>query len=223
MRLRRFQLGDANNLYRLHQDESMTRWLLDDVALDSISVTSDFILGLNKYYKDHPGLGIWAFERSVCRFTKDELLAQGAMDSLDESSIASLLAPKWQLQGWFNLTRVPGQNEKIELGSRLHRSAWGKRIACSVGEKLLCYAFNVLKEPRLYLHCHPSNHPALYCAAYLGFNSPEPVAFLGSQALCLSASSADLDKRQACTGSVRRRAAMACVNQWASADAVISA
>ena len=220
MRLRQFHLSDANELCGLHQDPSMTRWLLDDVALDSVAITSNFIHGLRTYYREHPGLGIWAFERFVCKYTRDELFAQGAMDLLEDTAIESLLAPRWHLQGWFNLTAVPEQPEKIELGSRLHRNSWGQLIACGVGEQLVNYAFNILGISSLYLHCHPSNQPALFCAAYLGFQNPEPVRFLGLPATGLSATSENANLLRDCSGSARRRRALSCVKQWTTTDAV---
>ena len=223
MRLRQFSFTDANELSRLHQDPSMTRWLLDDVSLNSLAIATDFIYGLRKLYREYPGLGTWAFERFVCRYTQEELLAQGAMNMLEDSAIKSLLAPQWQLQGWFNLTPVPGQEDKIELGSRLHRKAWGQRIACGVGEQLVNYAFNVLGISSLHLHCHTLNQPALYCAAFLGFKNPEPVKYLGLPALGLSAALANVDALRDCSSSARRRTAFSSVKHWATSEAIAGA
>lgn len=223
LRLRRFTISDANELAQLHQDESMTRWLLDDVALDNTAITDRFILGLRRYYQEHPGLGIWAFERLLTRYTKEQLIKQGADKVLSEQAFAKLLEPSWQLHGWFNLTQVPGSPELIELGSRLHRSSWGQRIACAVGEQLVSYAFDTLSCSSLYLHCHPQNQPALYCAAYLGFEDPTPVKFLGRDALKLVSQAERLLAMQAKSDSQRRRHAVKCVNHWISPGYRISA
>lgn len=223
LRLRQFVLKDANDLLRLHEDSEMTRWLLDDVELDTLAVTSDFILGLRKLYRESPGLGIWAFERLEKTYSREQLIEQGALNHMSEDAMNSLLQPKWVLKGWFNLTPVPEFPQNVELGSRLDRSAWGQRIACSVGEQLVCYAFDVLEITDLYLHCHPLNRPALYCASYLGFDDPEPVDFLGSKALRLSATANSAEQVNSMNDSARRRSAIAQVHLWTSGRVAQSA
>lgn len=220
MRLRQFQPKDARSLLRLHLEPSMTRWLLDDVDLDNLAIVTKFIRGLRRLYASHQGLGIWAFERFASKYTRSELQAQGAMKLLSDSTLESLQAPKWQLQGWFNLTPVPDQPQKIELGSRLHQSAWGQHIACSVGEQLVNYAHDILDISTLYLNCHPSNRPALYCAAYLGFKNPEQVRFLGLPALSLSATPGSVGTLCEYSSSTRRRRALSLVKQWARHDEI---
>jgi len=78
-------------------------------------------------------------------------------------------AGAWVTQGWFNLTVVPDgalQEEEVsanpqamvELGSRLATSAWGGRVSTQIGS-------------------------AIYCTAFLGFENPGQVNYLGKESL----------------------------------------
>lgn len=223
LRLRQFRIADANDLFQLHKDPILRRWLLDDRAFDSLSFTSDFLLGLQKFYSTHPGLGIWALERLECRYTREKLIEQGAFDCLEDKVIDSLLTPKWHLQGWFNLTPIEGQPQHIELGSRLHRGAWGQRIACAVGQPLVSYSFDVLGLENLHLICHPSNQPALYCAAYLGFENPQACKSAGFDALKLTATAASSQHANMNDDSKRRRAAVSCAREWSAEEVGVGA
>lgn len=219
LRLRQFRLTDAGELVKLHQDPALMRWLLDDISLDDQPVASDFILGLTRLYRSRPGLGIWALERREVRYSRAQLVAQGALKFLNEDELERMLQPRWYLQGWFNLTPVPNEPQRIELGSRLQRAAWGRSIACGVGSTLVDYAFEVLRLPRLYLHCHPQNTSALYCAAWLGFDEPEAVDFLGSDAIRLSLRPSHFAARCTVNDSTRRRDSRQYVEQWTSVAA----
>ncbi len=219
-RLRQFKTSDSSELSNLHKDPLLTRFLLDDVSLQDSRTASIFAQGMGKFYRENPGLGIWAFDRLIVRYTREQLLQQGAYEMMQEAAVDALLEPIWQLQGWFNLTPVPDYPDQIELGSRLHRGSWGQRIACTVGQELVEYAFRVLSVPRLYLHCHPENTSALYCAAYLGFDSPKPVTFLGLPALKLSVPASHLENGGDVSDSERRRTAVRQVRLWTQPNSV---
>lgn len=214
LRLRQFSIDDASDLCQLHKEQSMLRWLLDDMDLDTTANTTRLVTGLARMYQTYPGLGIWAFERLESCSTEYQSTTHRKLAKSADSRTELLPRQRWCLRGWFNLTPVPENPDYIELGSRLHPSAWGRRIACSVGEQLVHYAFEVRQLNVLFLHCHPLNEPALYCAAYLGFDHPKPVIFLGSDALRLTATAETSQRCEDLSDSARRRMAVARVRGW---------
>lgn len=214
LRLRQFTLGDAYELSQLHTLPLMTRWLIDDADLQIRDVAFEFLYGLTKLYRQKPGLGIWAIEREECRYTAEQLSAEGALAMLNKQAIDKLLQPQWYLYGWFNLTPVPEMPMSVELGSRLHPALWGQQVACSVGQQLLEYACDVLSLPAVFTHCHPENRAALYCSSYLGFGQPESVSYQGRKAIRLVMHAPQHLMMSAMTSSKRRRQAHQTASCW---------
>ena len=125
--LREFRADDADNLYRLHSDPRVMRYIGDGSVgtRESVAVALARAAG---HYRNYPGLGIWpAAQRGSGEFI-----------------------------GWFCLKYVP-QTVEIELGYRLLPQAWGYGYATEGASELIRYAFEVLGLYRVIGLTNPGN------------------------------------------------------------------
>jgi RimJ/RimL family protein N-acetyltransferase len=125
--LRQFHAADAANLYRLHRDPRVMRYIGDGSVGDRASVAAALARAAREY-RNYPGLGVWpAAERAGGTFV-----------------------------GWFCLKYVP-QTVEVELGYRLLPEAWGYGYATDGARALVRYAFQVLGLYRVIGLTHPGN------------------------------------------------------------------
>lgn len=162
--LREFVDGDAADVMALHSEPRLREHLVDDHPLHEPASAALFIERIQRFYRLHPGLGIW--HTSVLR-------------SSDAPSFA----------GWFSLMPLAAQPGEVELGSRLQPAQWGHGVALDGGEALLDHAFDELGLHRVWGLCHPRNRGARLCLAALGFEPKTMVPYEGGMALqhCLDA------------------------------------
>jgi RimJ/RimL family protein N-acetyltransferase len=125
--LREFRADDADNLYRLHRDPRVMRYIGDG----SVGTRESVAMALARaasHYRNYPGLGIWpAAERESGEFI-----------------------------GWFCLKYVPHTVE-IEVGYRLLPQAWGYGYATEGASELIRYAFEVMGLYRVIGLTNPGN------------------------------------------------------------------
>ncbi|HEV3240098.1 MAG TPA: GNAT family N-acetyltransferase [Casimicrobiaceae bacterium] len=125
--LRQFHPSDADNLYRLHRDRRVMRYIGDGSVGDRASVAA-VLARAAREYRNYPGLGAWpAAERASGEFV-----------------------------GWFCLKYVP-KTVEVELGYRLLPQAWGYGYATEGARELVRYAFEVLGLHRIIGLTHPGN------------------------------------------------------------------
>jgi RimJ/RimL family protein N-acetyltransferase len=125
--LREFRADDAADLYRLHGDPRVMRYIGDGSVGTRASVATALARAAS-HYRNYPGLGIWpAAERASGEFI-----------------------------GWFCLKYVP-QTVEIELGYRLLPQAWGFGYATEGASALLRYGFEILGLYRIIGLTHPGN------------------------------------------------------------------
>jgi RimJ/RimL family protein N-acetyltransferase len=125
--LREFRADDAADLYRLHGDPRVMRYIGDGSVGTRASVATALARAAS-HYRNYPGLGIWpASERASDEFV-----------------------------GWFCLKYVP-QTVEIELGYRLLPQAWGYGYATEGASALLRYGLEALGLYRIIGLTHPGN------------------------------------------------------------------
>lgn len=125
--LREFRAEDADNLYRLHRDPRVMRYIGDGSVGTRASVAAALSRAAG-HYRHYPGLGIWP-----------------AADSASGEFV-----------GWFCLKYVPNTVE-IEVGYRLLPQAWGYGYATEGASALVRYAFDTLGLYRVIGLTHPGN------------------------------------------------------------------
>ena len=84
LRLREFAAHDLAELARMHRDPRVRALLVDDLALDDVTVAARFIGGMQTFYRQHEGTGIWCAERAVP--PEPETLAE-ARQAFDDGDI----------------------------------------------------------------------------------------------------------------------------------------
>jgi RimJ/RimL family protein N-acetyltransferase len=156
--LREFADGDAADVMALHRAPRLRDHLVDDHPLQEPTQAALFIERIQRFYRLHPGLGIW------------------------HTSVLSPSAPP-RFAGWFSLMPLATQPGEVELGSRLHPTLWGHGLAMDGGEALLDHAFSHLGLRSLWGLCHPHNRGARLCLAALGFGTGALAPYEGGMAL----------------------------------------
>lgn len=112
--LRRFTDDDVDNLVELDSDPAVMRFINGGRPTPRAEIENEVLPAFLGYYERHPGYGFWAAEeRSTGRFV-----------------------------GWFHLRPADSAApDDVELGYRLHRSAWGKGYATEGSRALIDKGF----------------------------------------------------------------------------------
>jgi RimJ/RimL family protein N-acetyltransferase len=140
--LREFGPGDRADLLAMHRDPRVRAHLVDDYPLHEPLVVGLFLQRMATLYRRYEGLGIWH---------------------------ATMLEPRHEFAGWFNLMPMAERPGEVELGSRLLPGAWGTGVALDGCELLLDHAFGRLDLPRVWGICHPNNRNARAVLEMQGF------------------------------------------------------
>jgi RimJ/RimL family protein N-acetyltransferase len=154
--LREFAHGDAADVMALHRAPRLRDHLVDDHPLHEPAAAALFIERIRRFYRLHPGLGIWH---------------------------TSVIGTPPAFAGWFSLMPLATQPGEVELGSRLHPALWGHGLAMDGGEALLDHAFTHMNLRRVWGLCHPHNRGARLCLAALGFGTGALAPYEGGMAL----------------------------------------
>ena len=172
LRLREFALSDVTDLARMHQDPRVRAQLVDDLALDDLTTASGFVAGMQAFYRQYEGRGIWCAERAIPADADAAAEAQAAhaAGDIDDGLLAYVMAPTWRFCGWFSLVHVLDAPDQIEIGARLAPEAWGNALALDGGDWLLARAFADTARTEVYGYCAPDNRSAAHCLRVLGFD-----------------------------------------------------
>jgi RimJ/RimL family protein N-acetyltransferase len=125
--LREFTANDAEDLYRLHSDPRVMRYIANGRP-DTREDIARILERVPKVYRAYHGLGTWRASR---RDTGDFI-------------------------GWFTFKYVPDTCE-IEVGYRLLHEAWGQGFATEGATELVRYGFDDLGLMRIIGLTHPGN------------------------------------------------------------------
>ena len=171
LRLREFGAHDLDDLVRMHREPRVRSQLVDDLALDDSATAARFIAGMQAFYRQYEGRGIWCAERAVAADAESvaEARAAHAEGDIGDDLLALVEAPIWQFCGWFSLVQVIDAPEQVEIGSRLMPQAWGGSLALDGGEWLLHRAFADPARAEVFGYCDPGNRSAAQCLRVLGF------------------------------------------------------
>lgn len=127
--LREFTKEDAAELFVLDNDPEVMRHVTAYTGLEvSMSDCEKAIQRQQRYYRTHPGLGIWAVT------LKDS-----------ETFI-----------GWATLKNLE-HSEEIEIGLRFQKSYWNQGYAAEIGSALIRYGFETLGLKRIVAVSKPEN------------------------------------------------------------------
>jgi RimJ/RimL family protein N-acetyltransferase len=120
--LRRFTGDDVDNLVDLDSDPEVMRFINGGRPTPRDEIENEVLPAFLGYYERFAGYGFWAaIEKSTGRFV-----------------------------GWFHLRPAEGAPpDEVELGYRLHRSAWGKGYATEGSRALIDKAFAELRVQRV--------------------------------------------------------------------------
>jgi RimJ/RimL family protein N-acetyltransferase len=113
--LRRFTDDDVDNLVELDSDPAVMRFINGGCPTPRAEIENEVLPAFLGYYERNAGYGFWAAaeERSTERFV-----------------------------GWFHLRPADSATpDDVELGYRLHRSAWGKGYATEGSRALIDKGF----------------------------------------------------------------------------------
>lgn len=121
LRLRRFTPDDADALLELDSDPEVRRYLDMDDAPTRDTVTERTLPRFLAYYARSPRYGYWA----AIEKTSGEFL------------------------GWFHFRPFAGQEQEIEVGYRLKRSAWNQGYATEGAKALIEKGFLELGARRI--------------------------------------------------------------------------
>lgn len=184
LRLREFTGLDVDELARMHADPRVRAQLVDDAPLHEGAAAARFIAGMQQFYRQHEGTGIWCAERAVPPDADSlaEARQAHADGEISDEFLALVEAPAWRFCGWFSLVHVLGDEEEIEIGARLRPEAWGGTLALDGGEWLLQRAFGELGRARVFGYCAPANRSAAHCLRVLGFTPTGLAPYNGAQA-----------------------------------------
>ena len=120
--LRRFTEGDVDNLFDLHSDPEVMRFLTGGKPTSREVIRDETLPRFLHCYERFEGFGFWvAIEKSTGQFL-----------------------------GWFEFRPPEGSGpEEVELGYRLRRSAWGKGYATEGSRALIRKGFSELGVRRV--------------------------------------------------------------------------
>jgi RimJ/RimL family protein N-acetyltransferase len=120
--LRTLTEADVENLFVLDNDPAVVRFINGGKPTPREVIETDTLPGFLELYLRGDGYGVWAaIERSTREFV-----------------------------GWFSLRSDEGDPEKVELGYRLQRSAWGKGYATEGSLALVDKGFSELGAERIF-------------------------------------------------------------------------
>lgn len=184
LRLREFASQDLADIVAMHTDPRVRAQLVDDLALDDAATAGRFIAGMQAFYRQHEGCGIWCAERAVAPDAESlaEALVAHAEGEIGDELLALVRAPQWRFCGWFSLVPVIDAPEQIEIGARLLPEAWGGTLALDGGDWLLQRAFADPARAQVYGYCDPANRSAAHCLQVLGFAATGLAPYNGHQA-----------------------------------------
>ena len=154
LRISEFTWQNAADLARMHQNPRVRELLMDDLPLDTTSAAQRFIDGMQRFYRQHEGTGIWRAERAIAPDAESVAQARQAYaeGEIHETLLALVEAPTWQFCGWFSLVHLMDAPDALEIGARLSPDAWGAALALDGGEWLLNQAFQTLKREQVFGH-----------------------------------------------------------------------
>ena len=117
-----FEAGDVDLLVELDSDPAVMRYITGGRTTPRSEIENDFLPAFLSYYDHFDGYGFWAaIEKETQEFV-----------------------------GWFHLRPAPGApDDEPELGYRLRRSAWGRRLATEGAQALIKVAFEQLGAKRV--------------------------------------------------------------------------
>jgi RimJ/RimL family protein N-acetyltransferase len=120
--LRRFTHDDVDDLVELDGDPAVMRFITGGRPTPREEIEHEVLPAFLRYYERFAGYGFWAaVEKSGGRFV-----------------------------GWFHFRPAPGApHDEVELGYRLHRSAWGKGYATEGSRALIDKGFAELGVRRV--------------------------------------------------------------------------
>ena len=120
--LRRFTEDDVDNLVELDSDPDVMHFITGGLPTPRHEIESDILPTFLDYYERFAGYGFWAaLEKSSGRFV-----------------------------GWFHFRPAQAAHpDEVELGYRLHRSAWGKGYATEGSRALIHKGFAELDVQRV--------------------------------------------------------------------------
>ena len=72
LRISEFTWQDAADLARMHQNPRVRELLMDDLPLDTTSAAQRFIDGMQRFYRQYEGTGIWRAERAIATTRSEE-------------------------------------------------------------------------------------------------------------------------------------------------------
>ena len=184
LRISEFTWQDAADLAHMHQNPRVRELLMDDLPLDTTNAAQRFIDGMQRFYRQYEGTGIWRAERAIAPDAESVAQARQAYaeGEIHETLLALVEAPTWQFCGWFSLVHLMDAPDALEIGARLSPDAWGAALALDGGEWLLNQAFQTLKREQVFGHCSPRNRSAAHCLRVLGFERVGLAPYNGQQA-----------------------------------------
>jgi RimJ/RimL family protein N-acetyltransferase len=120
--LRRFTEADVDNLFELHSNQDVMRFLTGGKPTPRNAIQNETLPRILHYYERFAGFGFWAvIEKSTGQFL-----------------------------GWFEFRPLEGGCPgEVELGYRLKKSAWGKGYATEGSQALIRKGFSELGVRRV--------------------------------------------------------------------------
>ena len=124
--LKEFTNDNEDNLFRLNGNADVMKYIRPPET--DINIIKKLINKIIKYYRDNPGLGVWAgYEKQSDKFI-----------------------------GFFELAHLDTTDE-IEVGYRLFKEYWGKGYATEMTKVLIDYGFNTMGLNQIAGITHPEN------------------------------------------------------------------
>jgi RimJ/RimL family protein N-acetyltransferase len=128
--LRRFTAADIDDLFELHNDPAVMRFLNGGKPTPRATVERETLPAFLRSYERHPGFGVWVAEEK----------ASGAF------------------LGWFAFgATARSRPEEAELGYRLRRAAWGRGYATEGARALIRLGFTELGVQRVVASTYQDN------------------------------------------------------------------